>query len=72
MYWSVEDGKAIVRKVTKPYCGTDIELEMIERNLKDYGQSFIEERPFDDLSEEHRRQLAAEMYQKDRSDTIDL
>ena len=68
VYWSVEDGKAILRKVTKPYFGIDIEQEMIEKNLLDYERMNCGEQSYDDLPEDQRRKLAIEMYLSEHPD----
>lgn len=64
VYWSIEDGNAILRKVTQPIYGIDIEQEEIEKNLRDYEQRCGGNQEFGDLSEEERRKLATEEYQR--------
>ena len=64
LYWSVEGGKAVIRKVTEPIYGIDIEAEEIEKNLRDYEQRYGGNQEFGELSEEERRKLALEEYQR--------
>ncbi len=66
--WSVEDGKAVLRKATTPLYGIDIEQEEIERNLREYESRFPKDASCEGLSEEERRRLAVEEYQR-RKDT---
>lgn len=62
--WSVEDGKAVLRKATTPLYGIDIEQEEIERNLREYESRFPKDVSYEGLSEEERRRLAVEEYQR--------
>ena len=66
VYWTVEDGKAVIHKVTQPFYGIDIEAEEIEANLREYESRFRKDLPFEGLSEARRRELALEEYQRRR------
>jgi len=62
--WSIEDGKAALRKATTPIYGIDIEQEEIERNLREYESSFPKDVSYEGLSEARRRELALKEYQR--------
>lgn len=64
VYWTVEDGKAVLRKATTPLYGIDIEAEEIEANLKGYESRLRRDPPYDGLSEAQRRDLARKEYER--------
>ena len=64
VYWSVEDGKSVLRKVTQPLYGIDIEQEEIEKNLREFEQKHSNCQDFSGLSEAERRRLALKEYQR--------
>ena len=64
--WYVEDGKAVIRKVTKTYAGGfDFESEEIESRLREYeedhGGQFDE-----DIDMEEAEERARNQYEKDK------
>ena len=64
--WYVEDGKAVIRKVTKTYAGGfDFESEEIESRLREYeedhGGQFDE-----DLDMEEAEERARSQYERDK------
>lgn len=67
VYWTVEDGKAVIHKVTQPFYGIDIKSEMIEENLRKYESRFRKVTQYNGMSEAQRRELAAKEYEHIRA-----
>ena len=69
IYWSVEDGKMVLRKVTRMYYGLDPETEDIESTLRSYENNVgidLSEST-EGMSPEEIRRLATDAYLRDRS-----
>lgn len=63
----VENGKVVLRKVTKQYPGGfDIEEEKIQERLLDYEQQNSDNLPDEYTDPEVARQMAEEQYAKDQ------
>lgn len=65
--WHVEDGKVIVRKVTKTYAGGfDFESEEIEQRLREYEEQHGDPSLDEDLDFEEAQARARAQYEKDK------
>ena len=65
--WHVEDGKVILRKVTKTYAGGfDFESEEIEQRLREYEEQYCESFSDEDLDFEEIQARARVQYEKDK------
>ncbi|MBE6523550.1 MAG: hypothetical protein E7Z65_01565 [Thermoplasmata archaeon] len=70
VYWSIEDGKVVLRKVTRMYYGLDPEYDDIEASLRRYEHGSLdigEEQDTEGMSPEEIRRLATDTYLKDRA-----
>jgi len=70
--WSIEEGKAVIFKVTKSYNGFDFEKDEIKDNLLEYERRYLDESPNEDLSSEEIEARAHEEYQKDQERRAEL
>ena len=65
--WHVEDGKVILRKVTKTYAGGfDFESEEIEKRLRDYEEQYCESDGGEELDFEEAQARARAQYERDK------
>ncbi len=65
--WHVEDGKVILRKVTKTYAGGfDFESEEIEKRLRDYEEQYCESGAGEELDFEEAQARARAQYERDK------
>ena len=65
--WEIEDGKVILKKVTKMYAGGfDFETEEIEKRLRDYEERYGDPIMEDELDFEDALARAKAQYLKDR------
>ena len=70
VYWSVEDGKVVLRKITRMYYGLDPENEDIEstlRRFEDRSLNIDMKESTEGMSPEEIRRLATDAYIKDRA-----
>ena len=66
--WHVEDGKVVVRKVTKTYAGGfDFESEEIEQRLRAYEEQYRDFSSDEDLDFEEAQARAREQYERDKA-----
>jgi len=68
VYWAVEDGKIILRKVTRSYYGYDPEAEDIESNILMFESGILDSdsESVKGMSPEELRKLAFDRYVVDR------
>lgn len=65
--WHVEDGIAILRKVTKTYAGGfDFESDEIEKRLREYEEQYCEPGAGEELDYEEAQARARAQYEKDK------
>ncbi len=65
--WHVEDGKVVLRKVTKTYAGGfDFEADEIKARLDEYEDRYIDDVPDEDLDIEEIQARAKAQYEKDK------
>lgn len=65
--WHVEDGKVILRKVTKIYAGGfDFESEEIEERLRNYEEQYCESDVEGELDFEEAHARAKAQYERDK------
>ena len=65
--WHVEDGKVILRKVTKTYAGGfDFESEEIEERLRNYEEQYCESDVEEELDFEEAHARAKAQYERDK------
>ena len=65
--WHVEDGKVILRKVTKTYAGGfDFESEEIEQRLREYEEQYCGSSPDENLDFKEAQARARAQYERDK------
>lgn len=65
--WHVEDGKVVLKKVTKTYAGGfDFEAEEIEQRLRDYEEQYCDSCSEEELDFEEAQARARAQYEKDK------
>ena len=70
VYWSVEDGKVVLRKVTRMYYGLDPENEDIETTLRMFENKSLNiemDVNTEGMSPEEIRKLATDTYLRDKA-----
>lgn len=66
--WHVEDGKVVLRKVTKTYAGGfDFESEEIEQRLREYEEQYFDSNANEELDYEEAQARARAQYEKDKA-----
>lgn len=65
--WHVEDGKVILKKVTKTYAGGfDFESEEIEQRLREYEEQYCEANVDEEMDFEEAQARARAQYERDK------